>query len=177
MIRLLLAAACASLLAACFPSDRFEAGVTASAAPRATAPAATPRRVAKSEPQDPPAEIRISSSVGEVVFHHRTHFTDLAIGCVDCHHQIDAKALSTPHPDYLKSSWISCKTCHAESGTAKQGVYSCSGCHRTTPTHIADETLSAKVVIHRKCWKCHEVGTGKQASEACGTCHSGKKTS
>ena len=44
------------------------------------------------------------------------------------------------------------------------------------PRNIADETLSAKVVVHQQCWKCHPVGTGKEASAVCEKCHSGKKT-
>jgi len=30
-------------------------------------------------------------------------------------------------------------------------------------------------VIHKQCWKCHAVGTGKDASKACEKCHAGKK--
>ena len=171
MIRLLLAAAFAWMLAACVQSERVDVGSTGRrASPAAQTPAPRPQS------GEVPTELRIASSVGEVVFRHEAHVSDLAIDCAECHHQINAKALSTPHPDYLQSSWINCRTCHNESGTAKHVVYSCSACHRTNPVHIADETLSAKVVVHRKCWKCHEVGTGKQASEACSACHSGKKT-
>jgi Zn finger protein HypA/HybF involved in hydrogenase expression len=123
-----------------------------------------------------PSEKSFPSSVGEVIFHHQMHIRDLGIKCVECHHQIDAKTLTTPHPDYLKSSWINCNICHNESEKIKQKVYTCSACHHTNPTNIADETLSAKVVIHKKCWTCHQVSTGKEASKGCGKCHSGKKT-
>ena len=116
------------------------------------------------------------SSVGEVTFTHETHIKDRAIQCVECHHQINAKKLDTPHPDYFKSSSIKCEICHNESDKVKQKAYTCSGCHRTNPINIADETLSAKVVIHKQCWKCHQVGAGKEASKACDFCHSGKKT-
>jgi cytochrome c7-like protein len=122
-----------------------------------------------------PAVRNIPSSVGEVVFQHQTHIKDRGIQCVECHHQINAKKLSTPHPDYLKSSWINCSICHNESEKIKQKVYSCSACHPTNPVNIADETLSAKVVVHKQCWKCHEVGAGKDASNTCQMCHSGKK--
>lgn len=117
------------------------------------------------------------SSVGEVTFTHEVHIKDRAIPCVECHHQINAKKLKTPHPDYFKSSSIKCEICHKESEKVQQKVYTCSGCHRTNPVNIADETLSAKVVIHKQCWKCHQVGAGKEASKACEFCHSGKKSS
>jgi hypothetical protein len=125
-----------------------------------------------------PAEITIPSSVGEVTFRHQAHFKDRAIECVQCHHQINARTLNTPHPDYLKSSWINCKVCHEEPGKAKakQKVYACSECHRAVPANIADETLSAKVVVHRQCWKCHDVSTAKEASKSCELCHSGKRS-
>lgn len=123
-----------------------------------------------------PPERNFPSSVGEVIFHHQMHLKDLAIKCVECHHQINAKQLNTPHPDYFKSSSINCETCHKDSKKITQGSYTCSECHRTSPTNIADETLSAKVVIHKQCWKCHAVGTAKEASKACTKCHSGKRT-
>ena len=115
------------------------------------------------------------TSVGDVTFTHQMHYQDRGIQCTECHHQINAKKLVTPHPDYFKSSWISCGTCHNASDKAKQDLYSCSACHRVNPLDIADETLSAKVVVHKKCWKCHAVGTGKTASTSCVFCHSGKK--
>lgn len=123
-----------------------------------------------------PAEIIIPSSVGEVRFLHKKHIEDRAIQCVECHHQINAKKLSTPHPEYLKSSWINCAVCHDESGKMKQPVFTCVACHHTNPVNISDETLSAKVVIHKQCWKCHAVSAGKEASKSCELCHSGKKT-
>jgi len=145
-----------------------------------------------------PAERSFPSSAGEVVFHHQMHIKDLGVKCVECHHSINAKpisasrpdnlspasskcpinvkTLSTPHPDYFKSSSIKCAICHSESDATKDNAYTCSGCHRTNPMNIADETLSAKVVVHRQCWKCHPIGTGKEASTVCEKCHSGKKT-
>jgi len=123
-----------------------------------------------------PEERNFPSTVGEVLFHHQMHIKDLSIKCVQCHHSIDAKKLVTPHPAYLKSSSIKCEICHGAPGTAKQNAYTCSACHEKNPMNIADETLSAKVVIHKQCWTCHPVGTGKEASVACEKCHSGKKT-
>jgi Zn finger protein HypA/HybF involved in hydrogenase expression len=124
-----------------------------------------------------PSEITIPSSVGEVVFRHQMHIGDLGIECANCHHQINAKQLNTPHPEYFGSSWINCKTCHDESAKIAQKAYRCSECHQAKPKNISDESLSAKVVIHRQCWKCHAVGTGKEASTGCEKCHSGKKRS
>jgi len=137
--------------------------VLASISARADAMAGPPERV-------------FPSSVGEVVFHHEMHTKALSIKCVECHHQINAKQLKTPHPDYFKSSWINCEICHNEAGKLKQSAYSCSACHRVKPANIADETLSTKVVIHKQCWRCHPVGTGMDASKGCEKCHSGKKT-
>jgi hypothetical protein len=122
-----------------------------------------------------PAERLFPSSVGEVTFRHQAHIQDRKIDCIECHHQINAKKLETPHPDYFKSSWIKCEICHDESKAARHKSYACSGCHRTNPASIADETLSAKVVVHKQCWKCHPVGTGKEASKGCEFCHSGKR--
>ena len=172
MIRHFLAAAAALFMtAACTPSDTAEDAVSASAA-------SAPRAIVKTKKSDGggiPSEITIPSSVGEVTFRHQAHI-ERSIGCVQCHHQIDAKKLNTPHPQYLESSWINCKVCHDESGKAKQDVYACSECHRANPTNIADETLSPKVVIHKQCWNCHQVSTGSEASKSCAFCHSGKKT-
>ena len=128
----------------------------------------------RSDSLEIPAVRSFPSSVGEVTFTHETHYKDRGIQCVECHHQINAKKLKTPHPDYFKSSAVKCEICHNGSEKAKQQPYTCSGCHRTNPAGIADETLSAKVVVHKQCWKCHQVGTGKDASAACQLCHSGK---
>lgn len=130
---------------------------------------------ARSDSVGIPTERIFPSSVGEVIFTHQAHVVDRKIECVECHHQINAKKLNTPHPDYFKSSWINCEICHNESEKVKQKAYACSGCHRTDPSSIVDETLSAKVVVHKQCWKCHSVGTGKDASKGCAFCHSGKK--
>jgi uncharacterized CHY-type Zn-finger protein len=119
-----------------------------------------------------PAQIRFASSVGEVVFQHEMHFKDRGIACVQCHHQINAKKLSTPHPDYLKSSTVNCQICHKEFAETR---YSCSQCHDAKRRDIADETLSAKVVVHKQCQTCHSVGTGKDASSACALCHGPQK--
>jgi hypothetical protein len=116
-----------------------------------------------------PSQIRFASAVGDVVFQHELHFKDRAIPCVQCHHQINAKTLKTPHPDYLKASAVNCQVCHKET---ERTVYSCIECHDKKRRDIADETLSAKVVIHKQCQTCHNVGTGKDASSACLLCHS-----
>ena len=123
-----------------------------------------------------PDVIKIPSSVGEVIFPHKMHIEKEEIECVECHHQINAKELDTPHPEYFKSTWIKCNICHTGSDNVIQKVYTCSKCHHSKPENIADETLSAKVVIHKKCWGCHDIGTGKEASENCKMCHLGTKT-
>lgn len=164
------------LVAACLPSNNEDAAGKASPPIASASPTIVKTKSSESGTAEIPSEIKIPSSVGEVTFRHQAHIRDRGINCVECHHQINAKKLTTPHPDYLTSSWINCKTCHNESGKAEQKVYMCSGCHHTNPIHIADETLSAKVVIHKQCWKCHAVGTAKDASKSCELCHSGKRT-
>jgi Zn finger protein HypA/HybF involved in hydrogenase expression len=130
---------------------------------------------ARSETLEIPSEKIFSSFAGEVIFHHRMHVKDLGIQCAECHHSINAKKLKTPHPEYFKTPSIKCESCHDESEKINQKAYTCSQCHRTNQKNIADETLSAKVVIHKQCWKCHPVGAGKDASAVCEKCHSGKK--
>jgi len=116
----------------------------------------------------PPGEIVYESSVGDVHFPHDKH---VSMGCQTCHHQIQAAELETPHPGYMDSSWIHCRTCHSEEAATGSAFYKCSHCHHSEPTDIADETLSTKVVTHKSCWKCHQSGTGVDASKGCGDCH------
>ncbi|MDP1716547.1 MAG: cytochrome c3 family protein [Burkholderiales bacterium] len=179
MIKYFIAAAAVVLFSAVsLPSNTEEVKAGKVSTPiKPASPAVVTTDGSKSGSGEAPSVIKISSSVGEVVFNHQKHIADLGIKCVECHHQINAKKLNTPHPDYLKSSWINCQICHDGSKKNGQPVYACSACHRTNPANIADETLSAKVVIHKQCWKCHAVSTGKEASASCGLCHSGKKKS
>lgn len=116
-------------------------------------------------------EILIESAVGDVIFPHDFHVTGVDMECVECHHQIHAKELETPHPDYLTSSWISCQSCHNPTSDTDRIYYSCAECHHTNPNNIADETLSSKVVVHKSCWKCHDTQTGVEASQGCVDCH------
>jgi len=110
--------------------------------------------------------------LGDVTFEHQFHFEDLELECGACHHETDAPALKMPHPEYFEDLWIDCKTCHHENRSAEP--QKCSACHDPNPFDIADETLSPKVVIHRSCWGCHEVGKGKEASRNCRSCHAGR---
>jgi hypothetical protein len=118
-----------------------------------------------------PDEITFPSSIGNVLFPHKLHVEDVEVECIQCHHEIRAKSLDTPHPDYLESSWINCQTCHSSDSGIKTDDYRCSACHHSENENIADETLSSKVVIHKNCWQCHETGTGADASEGCSGCH------
>ncbi|MBM4171595.1 MAG: hypothetical protein FJ214_06995 [Ignavibacteria bacterium] len=121
-----------------------------------------------------PKDIIFNSSIGDVNFFHEYHVKNVEIKCVFCHHQINANSLKTPHPNYFKSGWINCEICHTSNSSSKTQYFSCKKCHHTQPTKITDETLSSKVVVHKKCWECHEVKTGKEASERCYTCHTKK---
>jgi len=120
---------------------------------------------------DMPDEITYPSSVGDVLFPHKMHVKELELECADCHHQIHAMELDTPHPDYMTSSWVSCNICHNTETEARQKYYKCADCHHSDLDDISDETLSSKVVTHKNCWNCHETGTGVEASKGCVECH------
>ena len=125
-----------------------------------------------------PDIVTFAASVGDVHFAHKFHVDDIGLECVQCHHQISAASLVTPHPDYLESSWINCHLCHDPRLKTDKTYYKCSECHHENPSNITDETLSSKVVTHKSCWKCHGSGTGVEASTGCPDCHvKGEKTS
>jgi DnaJ-class molecular chaperone len=115
-----------------------------------------------------PNIITFESSLGSVHFPHRVH---QKMGCKGCHHQIHAKDLVTPHEAYLTYSWVNCHDCHYEGSLTNGSYYGCAKCHHSNLENIADETLNAKVVVHKSCWKCHLSGTGVEASEKCSFCH------
>ncbi len=112
-----------------------------------------------------------SASVPPAVFPHEKHAGEYGIECGTCHHETNAKPLAIPHMDYFDDLWIRCGTCHHKAGAEALGPQACSTCHHARDGDIADETLSAKVVIHKNCWSCHEAGTGASASATCKTCH------
>lgn len=118
-----------------------------------------------------PDVIRSASSIGEVTFPHQFHFEVLEFECQTCHHEINATALKMPHEDYFEDFWIDCRICHKSEDSQISQPQSCSNCHHDSPTNIADETLSSKVVIHERCWECHEMEVGQEASQACSKCH------
>ena len=134
---------------------------------------------AASEPAGPrgsqggqlPTTTRSPSSVGAVTFDHEFHSENLKLECKSCHHETNASTLRMPHKDYFDDFWIDCRTCHKTNGKAVSEPQSCSTCHHDSPTNIADETLSSKVVTHEKCSECHELGRGATASKSCATCH------
>ena len=120
-------------------------------------------------PKDAPVDVIFQSSIGAVNFPHELH-VDMELPCEECHHETLAGSLAMPHPEYFEDFWIRCETCHhgaAEPGCPK----TCSACHHGSPVTIADETLSAKVVIHKSCWGCHPIDTGSDASRGCTSCH------
>lgn len=142
----------------CLAQDTGQGGTPGEGVPEAAAP---PVPVM-------PGEVEFESSVGNVLFPHNVH---LKFGCASCHHQIHAGALETPHPDYMESTWVKCRTCHSAEPALPGPYYRCSACHQSEPNDISDETLSSKVVVHQSCWKCHKSGTGVEASRGCGDCH------
>ena len=109
--------------------------------------------------------------IAKASFPHDKHVSEFEVECVTCHHETDAKPLSLPHQNYFDDLWIDCGTCHHKAGAEALGPQACSTCHHAKNGDIADETLSAKVVIHKNCWSCHEVGVGASASATCKTCH------
>lgn len=154
------------LLSGSSPAYTQEAATTDTDQP--PAPAAAPSARPKM-----PKVIVFESSVGEVHFPHRVH---QKMGCQRCHHQIHAKQLITPHDAYLTYSWVSCQDCHNKESETNTSYYGCDKCHHSNLVNIADETLNAKVVVHKSCWKCHVTGTGAQASANCSFCHQDGET-
>ena len=117
-----------------------------------------------------PDIIESCASIGRVAFPHAMHVDDLGFDCTDCHHETNASKLTMPHEDYFEDFWIDCTICHR--GTRSESrPRSCSMCHHSMPSAIADQTLSAKVFVHRSCWECHDVGAGAAASRECSFCH------
>lgn len=120
------------------------------------------------------AATREEYAIGPAFFPHARHARKLAIECAKCHHETNAGPLSFPHKDYFDDFWIDCSVCHRGSGAVALEPQGCSTCHHSQNGNIADESLSAKVVIHKNCWSCHDMGTGADASSACKKCHSGR---
>lgn len=124
------------------------------------------------EPQVKPKEIIISpSTLGAVTFPHKLHFDDLGIECATCHHETNAAKLEMPHENYYINFRIDCRLCHKMDGTTATQAQACSNCHLESPKSTSDEDLSAKVVIHKHCWECHEISIGKKAGQGCKSCH------
>lgn len=142
------------------------------AALAAFAGGATDGKAGSAAATGPPDEIVSPTVIGEVRFPHSLHADELGFECSDCHHETDAARLRTPHPEYFEDSWPDCGSCHAGNGTLG-APRACGECHHASPASNADETLSAKVVLHRSCWGCHDSGTGEAASRSCGFCHAG----
>lgn len=125
---------------------------------------------------DPPQALpapapKPASPVGAVKFDHEYHIDKQQIECSVCHHETNARALKMPHKDYFDDFWIDCTICHKSGKTTPGDPQACSTCHHKSPANIADETLSAKVAVHKKCWECHDAGKGEAASKGCVTCH------
>jgi hypothetical protein len=114
-----------------------------------------------------------ASVIPRAVFPHDDHVTRFGLKCRQCHHETDARVLQTPHPNYLSGNGVQCGTCH-HSSSEPHRAQGCSNCHPVTPGDAADETLSAKVVIHETCWRCHQVARGAAASRTCSGCHAGR---
>ncbi len=103
-------------------------------------------------------------------FPHDQHVVKQKLECVACHHETNAKAIATPHPAYLQGAGIDCAICHHGTDRPRE-PQACAECHPVTPPSVADETLSAKVVIHKTCWRCHPLGESPEAGGVCLTCH------
>ena len=116
-----------------------------------------------------PMEVVFTAASGSVTFPHLLH-QEMDIPCEDCHHETLAGPLTMPHPEYFEDFWIQCTTCHRTSNRPSC-PQRCSACHHSSPSTVADETLSSKVVIHQACWECHPIGVGSEASDKCKVCH------
>lgn len=134
----------------------------------ATAHAADP--AAKPSTPASPETVRWTSSVGDVVFQHRLHTEEFGAECVSCHHETVAASLELPHPEYFDGFWVDCAVCHTGSATPT-AAGKCGVCHPERTSGLNLEMATVKVAIHRSCWKCHDRGTGSEASTQCGFCH------
>jgi hypothetical protein len=141
------------ILCALAPPGYAQEAEPAAAAAQATPPAAPARRPKL------PGVITFESALGDVQFPHRVH---QKMGCQNCHHQIHAKTLDTPHEEYLGYSWVNCQDCHDADTAISSSYYGCDHCHHSNLENIADETLT---------------GTGTEASERCSFCHGEEETS
>ena len=81
-----------------------------------------------------------------------------------------AANLALPHADYFDGFWVDCAVCHTGSATPA-AAGRCVVCHPERTSGLNLEMPTVKVAIHRSCWKCHERGTGSEASSQCGFCH------
>lgn len=165
IIRILMTALMLAVFAlpvASHQADPAEEASTETTADKPAEAAAKPRKTKI------PKEIIFESPTGDVMFPHRAHMKQK---CATCHHQIRAKAIHSPHEDYLQSTWIDCHKCHKDDPETDNVYYTCNNCHHAHPESIRDETHSPKVVVHKSCWKCHSEGTGAEASARCSYCH------
>lgn len=121
-------------------------------------------------PPASPDTVRWASSVGDVVFQHRMHTEEFGAECESCHHETVAASLQLPHPDYFEGFWVDCAVCHTGSASPA-AAGKCVVCHPERTSGLNLEMPTAKVAIHRSCWKCHDRGTGSEASTQCGFCH------
>ncbi len=121
-----------------------------------------------------PDKIKTPSHVGEVNFPHRAHFDDFNVECQNCHHRIRASSLKIPHRFSTRDNWKDCTYCH-NPDRKRHNLYSCRNCHNKLEKNYMKQVLSYKVVIHKSCVECHEMGKGVEASKSCKFCHSGKK--
>ena len=127
---------------------------------------------AECEHTAPPVQPRSSPLMGDLFVPNVAHVEDMELECDECHHETIAVPLDSPHESYFDDLWVDCGSCHHESSSADLEPRSCYECHDTKLRDIADERLSAKVILHKNCWACHEVETGLEATESCELCHS-----
>jgi hypothetical protein len=126
--------------------------------------------IAAGQDDEIPDVLHMPTAVGDVEFPHLLHIEDIEVECAECHHETKAAELDMPHEHFFDDFWIQCQTCHVPGGEPMQ-EQACSKCHLRNHDNFSDETLSAKAVIHKSCWECHEAGIGSDASAVCGDCH------
>jgi len=93
-------------------------------------------------------------------FPHQEHVTRHNLECVECITRPTRLRLDTPHDAYLAGNGIECQVCHQGRSLPREPQALLQPVNPVTPTDVADETLSAKVVIHRTCWRCHPMREG-----------------
>ena len=109
-----------------------------------------------------PVRIMYKSVAGNVLFDHKTHFSESGYGlsCSDCHH----------HYEEDETGKFSCGKCHLRSDKDKTGSEVCADCHE--PDEVETEgVMKITDALHSQCTGCHLENQAGPEKEECDKCH------